>query len=444
MRGSLQRLWQWLEETANWWAYAALGTGLFVLGQAAYLNRWTIGSWPRPSVVAAVVGIAFGFAIIRGLPWGRWAGVVWIALLLVVQLINGTVLGWGISQIVGLVIIPLMAVSYYFVFFREARKAEGENKVPFLSLVLLFRESRFLDATILASLASRAWNIEITASRHEDEVVEASAAETESGDEHQNGGYVVGEPPLFIVMHPSALCMVNHFDRPYMDDPEASAKQINELRIRQAILEHQAWTSVDVMQWFGQNDEKAGAYRLIARLLAELADDNVLAIVDPAASRIYCYDPETERKLRSDDPLAALREEYFSPIVSVDSDDAEMQAAVAEAHRRWPDFVAAFEARQPDDTAFAVKAPFGEKGRLEFMWLEVTGIENDVIYGTLLNEPANVSNLKMGDRVTVPLAELNDFLCKINNEAVGAFTMKVLAERAKHPPPVRKINEGDE
>jgi uncharacterized protein YegJ (DUF2314 family) len=337
------------------------------------------------------------------------------------------------------------AVYYYWQLFRYSlgKDESGEEGRPFLSLVLLFREPRYLDSTILASLASRAWDADITVSR-DDEEDGGEPADSGFPDDSRRG-YVVGEPPLFIVMHPSALCIVHHFDRPYMDDPEATAAEVKELRIRQAIRDHRAWTAVDVMQWFGEEDGTAGAYRLIARLLAELADDNVLAVVDSAASRIYCYDPETERKLRSDNPLSALREEYYAPIISVDSDDADMQAAVAEARRRSPEFIAAFESRQPDDTAFAVKAPFGEEGRVEFMWAEVTGIENDVIYGKLLNEPANVPGLHEGDRVTIPVADLNDFLCKVKGEAVGGFTMKVLAARAKQPPRHEQGDrEGDE
>jgi uncharacterized protein YegJ (DUF2314 family) len=380
-----------------------------------------------------------GVGLIGKQKWARWVGWLWHALLFVVVMINGNANGWKVTDFVWLLLLAAAAVAYYWQLFRhppETNDTASDNR-PFLSLVLLFREPRFLDAAVLASLASRAWEVEIEASRDDD-----SDESDASSDDSPERGYVVGEPPLFMVMHPLALCMVHHFDRPYMDDPEACAAQVNEFRIRRAILEHQAWTAVDVMQWFGPEDGASGAYRLIARLLAELADDNVMAIVDPAAGRIFAYDPETEQKLRSENPLAALREEYYSPIISVSSEDADMQAAVSEARRRWPEFVAAFEARSADETAFAIKAPFGEKDRVEFMWVEVTSIENDLIYGKLLNEPADLPGLHEGDRVTVPVADLNDFLCTINDAPVGAFTMKVLAERAKQPPP-REDGEGD-
>jgi uncharacterized protein YegJ (DUF2314 family) len=111
-----------------------------------------------------------------------------------------------------------------------------------------------------------------------------------------------------------------------------------------------------------------------------------------------------------------------------------MQAAVAEAHQRWNEFVAGFEARSPDDnTPFAIKAPFGSDDNTEFMWVEVTGIENDVVYGLLKNEPADIPNLHEGDRVKVSVADINDWLAVIDGEPVGGFTLKVLTEEAKRP-----------
>mgnify|MGYP003329175806 CR=1 FL=1 len=50
-------------------------------------------------------------------------------------------------------------------------------------------------------------------------------------------------------------------------------------------------------------------------------------------------------------------------------------AAVAEATRRWPEFVAAFSAR--DGEGHSVKAPITRGERTEFIWIEVDRIEPD-------------------------------------------------------------------
>ena len=438
----MQRIWQWLDETKNWWATAAIVAGAYSIYQAIVLDRWTIAGWPRPSLVGAVAGIIFGASYFARQGWSRWFSAVWVAFLILSHGINGTIAGWSLWNIVGMVVLAVMAIYCYFLFFRDKARDEddGQEKEPFLSLVLLLREPRYLDAAILARLASRAWGIEVTGaedsteSDDDDDADERPVVETENSSDDEQRAFIVGEAPLYMGMHPSAMFIIHQRDEPYVENLDEVAEQIGELRARQAVLAHRAWIAVDVMHWFGEGDGIEESYRLIARLLAELADDNVLAIVDPDASRIFCYDPETEQKLKSDSPLTALREWYYSPIVEVSSEDPRMQAAVAEAQRRWPEFVAAFESRgTDDDTPFAVKAPFGTDDNREFMWVEVTGIENEIVYGILKNEPAGIPDLHEGDRVKAAVADVNDWLAVVGDEPVGGFTIKVLAEQAKRP-----------
>jgi uncharacterized protein YegJ (DUF2314 family) len=105
-----------------------------------------------------------------------------------------------------------------------------------------------------------------------------------------------------------------------------------------------------------------------------------------------------------------------------------MKAAVAEAQRRWPEFVAAFEGRDDHDeeAAFLVKAPFSQGESTEFMWVHVTGIEHNVVYGRLDNEPANIPRLKEGDRVRIKEEDVNDWMCLVDSKPLGGFTLKVL------------------
>jgi uncharacterized protein YegJ (DUF2314 family) len=429
----MNRLSRLLDDSAAWWAIAALVWSVFIFGQAAWLERWMLAGWPRPSLAAAVLGIVFCAAFFAGRRWARWAGLGWILLVVLVQVINASLSGWSSSSAISLVCVAIGAGFFcHRFFFQPGGQAEEENEnKPFVSLVLLLREPRYFEAAILASVASRAWGIDVSAHGDPDE----AAADEENSGEGDASAFIVGESPLFMGKSPEAVFLINNFDRPYFDEPAEAAAEIVEYRTRQAILDHKAWLSVDVVAWLGASQgepQTRAAYRLIGRLLAELADENVLAILDPAAGQIFCYDPETERKLRSEDPLAELRDWYYSPIISVTSDDPAMQAAVKEARDRWPEFVSAFERREADaEQPFAVKAPFGGGDDVEFMWVEVTGIENEIIYGILQNDPAGIPSLAAGDRVKVRTADLNDWVCLINDEPVGGFTMRVLSERAK-------------
>lgn len=437
----MSRIWQWLDDTKNWWAVAALALGVYQFFQAITMNLWTIGGWPRPSLIGAAAGIIFGAGHFAGKRWSRWFCVAWIVNLIVVLLINGAVDGYTAKRILGIIIFSVMAVACYFIFFRDSTSDDAvEDREPFLSLVLLLREPRYLDAAILAQLATRAWGLEVTSGgdsgeADEDNVKDDDAkVETPESPEDEQRAFIVGDSPLFIARHPSAMFLIHHFDNAYFDDLQEVADSLVELRTKRAVLEHRAWMSVDALHWSGEGDATGESYRLIARLLAELADENVLAVVDPAANQIFCYDPETERKLRSDDPRAQLREAYYAPVIEVPGDHPDMQAAVAEAQRRWPEFVAAFESRgADDDTPFAVKAPFGADENREFMWVEVTGIENEIVYGILKNEPAGIPELHEGDRVKVAVPDVNDWLAIVDDEPHGGFTIKVLAEQSKRP-----------
>jgi uncharacterized protein YegJ (DUF2314 family) len=62
----------------------------------------------------------------------------------------------------------------------------------------------------------------------------------------------------------------------------------------------------------------------------------------------------------------------------------------------------------------------------------VTALEGDRIYGTLANEPAHLGALKLGSKVAVPLAELNDW-CFLDRSGkpIGGFTIEVLQRTAK-------------
>lgn len=299
-----------------------------------------------------------------------------------------------------------------------------DDEQPLLSLVLLLREPMYLEASVVARIASQAWDANIT----------ATSDDEDEGPEPERDGFVVGNDVLYMVMYGPGMFIVHNRHNTYFDNPQAVIEECRELRSRAAIAEHQAWVAMDLLRL--SSDDPAierEAYRLIGRFLAELADKSqCLAVLDPASGGLHPFDPETEQKLRSDDPVGALREWFYSPIVSVS--DAALADAVAEARSRWPEFVSAFETRDPDGTLpFMIKAPFGSGDNIEFMWVEVTALEGETIYGVLKNHPRDIPALHEGDRVSVSVADLNDWLCVVNEQTVGGFTMKAISESVKKP-----------
>jgi len=303
--------------------------------------------------------------------------------------------------------VAILAIVAIVVVMRWRRRRAQEDE-PLVSLVVLRRTARHLDDRGLADMATRALGVDIT-----------------SQDSHATA-FVAGEPPLFAIKGAGLFLLLNDLDALYFDDTEGLADEVGELRLRKALLEHQAWLSVDLIH---KDDALTldDAHRLMARLVAELLDGDSLAVFSPETQVLRAVDDELREALLSDDPLAGLVETMPVPVVPVSGDDPRMMEAVAEARRRWPELVAAFERRQPDQH-FAAKAPFGDPDDPEFMWLTVTGIDGDAIHGILDNDPVDVPDLTCGDPVSVQLEDLNDWLYLAGDEPCGGFTIAAIAE----------------
>lgn len=316
-----------------------------------------------------------------------------------------------VYAIVGVLVAIVLAGIGVFVFWR----IRSRSRTRLISLVALLREPVTFDPAVLANVAGRVWN-----------------ADLGDGDAEGADGFVVGVEIMNTIMHDGRMFLINTFPKPYVEDPEAAAEEIGDLRIRELFREHRAWFSCDAMGVDGATPEEEVAewYRRLGKLFAELLDDNCLLIFLPDTSRAYPINEETEEALRSNDPVAALQETLTLPIVEVSADDPRMQAAVAQARREWPRFVAAYEAR--DGENFSVKAPVSHSGNTEFIWISVTAIEGERVYGELGNDPGNLGPLKLGSKVSVLVADLNDW-CYIDarDNLNGGFTIEAVKKAAR-------------
>ncbi len=291
---------------------------------------------------------------------------------------------------------------------------EAKDKKPLISLVLLLRQPRYLEARVLAESVSAAWGEKYS-----------------SGDDGDKDStrWVVGATPTFITNAPEGIFMINNFDHQYFDNMKGVLDYLQELRLHKAVEEHQAWLSVDLISLHDESAAPESVYPRIAKLIAELAGPDCTALFQPGPGRINVWDDQLERKLRGPDLLEAFRVQSNVPVIGVDDDDPRMKDAVEQARARWPEFVEAFQKR--DGKNFSVKAPITVDNRREFIWVEVNGLEPEYIHGTLANNPINLGDMKMGDRLEVPLKDLNDWAFLRNDEPVGMFTVKVISDIQK-------------
>jgi len=293
------------------------------------------------------------------------------------------------------------------VFSGPAESSVNRDEKLLIALVLFLREPRELDSAQLAELAGSALGSSFL-----------------DDDPDATDSFVTGTEPSFILKHGPHTFLINNFPRPYMDNPEEAAEAIGELRLRKAVREHTAWLSVDLLgEW--APDDLPEIYRTIGKLTAALADEDCLAIFAPATGQANIFDLEMRDRLCGDNPLGLFEFSPHPPVVPVSGDDPRLKAAVSQARRSWPDFVTAFEERQPEQH-FAVKARIGDDESFEFMWLTVTGLEHGFIYGRLDNDPIELTSIRCGDRVRVPLKDLNDWLYTHGEQMTGGFTIEVL------------------
>jgi uncharacterized protein YegJ (DUF2314 family) len=228
------------------------------------------------------------------------------------------------------------------------------------------------------------------------------------------------------------MFLINSFPTPYTEDVDKAAEDIADMRIRDLFRQHQAWFSCDAMGIDGRTSEEEvlDCYRRLGKLFVELLDERCLLILMPDSSLAYPINEDTETALRSNDPVKALMESLTLPIIEVDSDDPLMVEAVDKARLGWPQFVAAYEASAGEN--FSVKAPVSHAGHTEFIWISVTGLEGDRVYGELGNDPGDLGSLKLGSKGSVRVADLNDW-CYMDAQGnlAGGFTIEAVQKASQ-------------
>jgi uncharacterized protein YegJ (DUF2314 family) len=300
-----------------------------------------------------------------------------------------------------------------------AWRIRKRRKSRIISLVALLREPVTFDPAILAAVAGKVWN-----------------ADLGDGASEGTDGFVAGMEVMNTIMYDGRMFLINSFPKPYTEDPQQAAEAIPDLRIRSLFSEHQAWFSCDALGVDGttSDEEVLDWYRRLGKLFAELLDDRCLLIYLPDSQLAYPINEDTENALRSDDPVKSLQASVTVPVIQVPADDPLMREAEAQARRDWPQFVTAFEGRAGEN--FSVKAPIVHGENTEFIWISVTALEGELVYGELGNDPCNLGALKLGSKVSVPVAELNDwaYLDPQGNLA-GGFTVAAVAKASRRKRP---------
>ena len=65
----------------------------------------------------------------------------------------------------------------------------------------------------------------------------------------------------------------------------------------------------------------------------------------------------------------------------------------------------------------------------EHMWVSDVEFDGETIYGTLVNEPDSVQNVKLGDQISAKIDEMSDWLFSIDGRAYGGFSVQAMRSR---------------
>ncbi len=298
-------------------------------------------------------------------------------------------------------------------------QAGEEQPQRLVSLVLLLSETRTIDAAAVAHAASHALSVEVP-----DDAISA-------------------KPPSFVVQAGPRRFAINSVNEPYFAEGDKLAAELKNPSLAKSIRNNRAWLSVD---WL-EKDDKADlrkVYQQIAQIIAQFVRKDTLAVYSPDTDQFHVNDGTLLGHLKSNDPLhdlvpaglVAAEGAAQSSKITISSDDPQLIAAQEQAEAEWPEFLRAFKARDKNQY-FAVKGRILEGDKGEYLWLQVSDIDDKVVHGKLDNDPESLKKVARGQDLHIPIEEVDDWLYSTRSgkdgkeEIKGGFTLRLFDQLAE-------------
>jgi uncharacterized protein len=135
-----------------------------------------------------------------------------------------------------------------------------------------------------------------------------------------------------------------------------------------------------------------------------------------------------------------------SPVTFHSGDEPEIVAASQQARKTfryfWNQLSLDFNRIVPALELACLKVPFSEsingEMRVEQMWVDQVNFDGVSVTGILINAPNWLTSVQQGDEVMFPITQISDWLCVLDGQVYGAYTIQVLRshmdeeERASH------------
>jgi uncharacterized protein YegJ (DUF2314 family) len=125
---------------------------------------------------------------------------------------------------------------------------------------------------------------------------------------------------------------------------------------------------------------------------------------------------------------SVIRREGEPDVMSVDSKDAEMNAAIKQAQQTSTNFLSVLVAPKTNQTDFSVKRPYTTKDgkSVEHIWISEVSYDGKLLHGKIGDEPVNIPDLKLNDPVSFPPSEISDWIYLDDGKIVGGYTIRIL------------------
>lgn len=79
--------------------------------------------------------------------------------------------------------------------------------------------------------------------------------------------------------------------------------------------------------------------------------------------------------------------------------------------------------------AFSQEFEGEDEPTVEHMWVNEIDFDGEIISGTLINSPNDLTNINNGDAVQIPVSQISDWLIIFNGEPYGGYTMQTMRSR---------------
>ncbi len=282
----------------------------------------------------------------------------------------------------------------------SAEPADEPDKPQDFSYALFLQRPRPLTQDMLVQAAARAWELELPAAQKLKISVSAGTGK---------------------VRFQGVTFQITMEGTPWLHDQNDFIQATPDRQMRAMLRLVKAHLAVTIANKFKSDEARDDATDHQLRLAAALIDKaDTLAIYDDDTGDFNYPDDEVLAALTGEDPHSAF--EIAIPPAPPTANSPALQAATAEAKRRWPEFAKSFRDFSDTRGPYLIQAIFPAETPPTWHWCELVNIQAGKITA-ILRSPSQ-PRLTKGEQIEFPLQDLTDWTYpNEDGERIGAWTV---------------------